>query len=94
MGILKDFDNFQTQSPFEDMRPQRDGRIADNFGCLLFHLIAKADQVNRARLALSYPKHVLFFTMWMSLPKQPLLDDLPRLAREWGVIEDDDDDPN
>jgi len=85
MSIAVDFMNWQKQSPFEEMRRDPNGRIADNFGCLLFHLIGKSDMENRGKLRVCYPKHVEAWERWMEASPEPSPEEIPALFKQWGI---------
>jgi len=46
-------------------------RSADNFNCLIFYMIGKADPHNRERLRLSWPEHVKLWEYWYNGPENP-----------------------
>ena len=60
MSVAVDFDNFR-----KGLVPSR----ADNFGALLFLLIAKADLDNRERLRKGFPEHVQKYEEYMGSPR-------------------------
>lgn len=83
MSLFVDFVHWQKQSPFAEMRRDLNSdRLADNFGCLLFHLIGKSDIVNRERLKFAYPRHVGLWEWWASTVKEPTYDELLVKCRE------------
>jgi hypothetical protein len=59
MSIEIDFDHFK-----RGLVPNE----FDNFGALLFLMIAKADPENRAKLRLGFPEHVKMWEDWYNNP--------------------------
>lgn len=46
------------------------GHPRDNFHAILYGLIHKADQQNKARLRLAFPEEVQAWEMWVAAPKE------------------------
>lgn len=61
------------------------GENRDNFGFLLFRMIAKADRRNIEKLRLSFPNHVKLYENWRAMPGEPLFEELVKLAKDWGL---------
>lgn len=74
-------------SIYVDFLLWRKGEDRDNFSFLLFHLIAKADMMNKERLRRSFPQHVKCYEKWMELDQDLSDQELYRHMVEWGITD-------
>lgn len=73
MSIAIDFVNWQLD------------RERDNFSCLLFHLIAKADVANLYKMEKVWPDHVRLYRAYMDSPTPPTREKMFAMAKEMGI---------
>ena len=55
---------------------------ADNFSCIMFRLISKADGTNKLKLRQVYPAHVALYEWWVDSPSLPSADEIIKRGRE------------